>query len=341
MYENGKTPKTVLLIQLRQLGDILLTTPAFRAVKKKWPDCRLLVLTHEMGSLVLEGNPYIDEHITYNEKSGFVSILGVIRKLRREKADLLIDFMFNPRSALFSKLSGVKRRVSFDSRRRWAYNELYPRPQADAYIVQDKLTLLESAEIEPDGNELDLKYLPQDTVLFTNFLQENNLDPNSIRVVLSVTHRRVNRMWELEKYAEISDLLTKHWGAVVIWTWGPGERHVVEQATSHCKERFFISPETRFSELTGLIANCDLFIGNSNGPSHVAVSTGIRSLQLHGHSKATSWCPDTKIHQYIQSSEYGQPGATLSSITVDEVWNKIQNMKPTIVERHKAIREKV
>ena len=85
MFENNQTPKTVLLIQLRQLGDILLTTPTFRAVKKKWPECRLLVLTHEMGRLVLNGNPYIDEHITYNEESGIFSVLGVIKDLEKKK----------------------------------------------------------------------------------------------------------------------------------------------------------------------------------------------------------------------------------------------------------------
>ena len=53
--------KNILVVQLRQLGDILLTTPVISALRELYPNAKLSFLAHPMGKLVLSGNPSIDE----------------------------------------------------------------------------------------------------------------------------------------------------------------------------------------------------------------------------------------------------------------------------------------
>lgn len=321
-------PQTIVVIQLRQLGDILLTTPAVRALKKKWPHSRLIFVSHSMGKLVLSGNPYIDEHLTYSER--FTSTLKIIRNLRKLKPDLLIDYMFNPRSALISLLSGAKYRVSFQSKRAFAYHKLVPRPSSEKYIVSEKLELLDALGVEDDGLRLDLSYEPSDLLTTVKFL-ESNLSRDSVKVVISPTHRRVQRRWPLKKYAAISDFLTLNWQAEVIWVWGPGEEDFIVEGLSYCEQKAFKAPKTSFRELAALLANVHLFIGNSNGPSHVAVSTGICSVQLHGHTLGYSWCPNTVKHQFIQAEDFGKTFENLDSINTDQVVDKLEKIKPTVV----------
>src|SRR5690606_5694200 len=108
-----------------------------------------------------------------------------------------------------------------------------------------------------------------------------------------------------------------------------------------CKKPAFKSPKTTFAEMTALIANCDLFVGNSNGPSHVAVATGIRSLQLHGHTSAQAWCPMTTEHQALQAPGFGREKMPeIAGITVDSVIEKLTAMQPEIVSYAKHMEGK-
>jgi ADP-heptose:LPS heptosyltransferase len=76
------------------------------------------------------------------------------------------------------------------------------------------------------------------------------------------------------------------------------------------------SPKTTFRELAALIGESHLFIGNSNGPSHVAVAMDTPSIQLHGPTSAVSWCPMTERHRAVQ-------GRDMASIALVEVQQKI------------------
>ena len=82
----------------------------------------------------------------------------------------------------------------------------------------------------------------------------------------------------------------------------------------------------------------DLFVGNSNGPSHIAVASGPCSLQLHGHTEAAAWCPNSKKHQSIQAKEFfsGRKDCTLDSILLDDVLNKL-SVFPSVLKSNTSI----
>src|SRR5690606_32279301 len=104
------------------------------------------------------------------------------------------------------------------------------------------------------------------------------------RVALSPTHRRAVRRWPLASYAALADRLVNEWGAAVVWLWGPGEEAEIDAAMALTQAPTIKAPKTSFREMAALLGNMHLFVGNSNGPSHVAVADGICSLQLHGHT---------------------------------------------------------
>ena len=107
----------ILLIQLRQLGDIILTTPCIREIRRERPDAHITFLCHKMGKLIVEDNPYLDEIIYYDEGASFVDSVKFLASIRSGSYDLVIDFMNNPRSALQTLVSGAEQRVSFQTKR--------------------------------------------------------------------------------------------------------------------------------------------------------------------------------------------------------------------------------
>lgn len=324
----------ILVIQLRQLGDILLTTPVLREIKKENPECHLSFLSHPMGRKIITGSPYVDEHILYDEKEGFLKQVSFLRGLKNYNFDMVLDFMTNPRSALQTMATSAEKRISFSSSRNFAYTDIVDRGNDSHYIVNEKFQLLTSAGYSPSSIKLDLPWQETDLAPLYIALQEfSEFEAAPIRIVMSPTHRRVRRQWSLDKYAALADRLVERWHASITWIWGPGEEDVIDEVISKCKELTFKAPATNFHEAAAYIANHDLFIGNSNGPSHVAVAADICSYQLHGHTNLTSWCPMTEKHRGIQSREYGKENATLDSILVENVWADLQNMKPILLEQ--------
>ncbi|SME93915.1 glycosyltransferase family 9 protein [Pseudobacteriovorax antillogorgiicola] len=316
----------ILIIQLRQLGDIILTTPCTRELKRAYPDAEIDFLVHKMGGLILPGNPYINRIISYSEKDSLGEQWQLIQTLRGKRYDLVLDFMYNPRSALLAFLSGAKRRLAFPSRRRVAYTELVPQDPESDYIVREKFAYLRYLGLSPQDESL---ILPWSEAHLGPYLEnKGDLFPKlqAMRVILSPTHRREERQWPFAHWAELADWLVRHWQAQVIWIWGPGEKEFVEQVQGLCQEATQLAPKTSFRELAAFMANCDLFIGNSNGPSHVAVSCRIPSLQLHGPTLAKTWCPLNMQHRAVQKAEMKQ-------ISVAAVQQTLGEMKPVIEKR--------
>ena len=329
----------ILLIQLRQLGDILLTTPAIRAVKETYPDCHLSFLAHPMGKLVLEGNPLLDELLVYDTDSVF-NELKLISYIRACKFDLVFDFMNNPRSAFYTFLANGKKSYSFDSKRRFAYDVTVSPSTSYEYIVREKMTLLQPEGI---GSKEETPMLP---VCASDYKVANKLESidgwrqASLRVILSPTHRREVRQWPKVCYAELADKLVSTWGASVLWVWGPGEEDFIDQVMSLCLGPGLKCPPTKFRELAAVMDRSDLFIGNSNGPSHVAVSMGLSSLQLHGPTRATAWCPMNELHRAIQGEKpfLGSKDA-MESISVERVWAELSSMKEALEKRAQQRKE--
>ena len=114
--------------------------------------------------------------------------------------------------------------------------------------------------------------------------------------------------------------------------WGPGEEELIDKVMGLCKSLTFKAPPTSFREAAAIIANMDLFVGNSNGPSHVAVAVDVCSFQLHGHTDVTSWCPMSEKHRGIQAPDFGKVKMPdMAGIDFDVVWESLANFKTTIV----------
>tara|TARA_B100001094_G_scaffold325859_2_gene380927 strand:+ start:465 stop:1481 length:1017 start_codon:yes stop_codon:yes gene_type:complete len=319
--------KRILLIQLRQLGDILLTTPAIKAVKAAYPDSTLAFLTHPMGRMVLEGNPLLDELLVYDPKS-FINEIKMVKRIRSRKFDLVVDFMNNPRSAFYTLLSKGQVTCGFDSRRRFAYKKLVPRYTSPDYIVREKFTLLSAVGIDGVDESLTLPWAVSDLAGVRAMVKHSGWKNSKMRVILAPTHRRERRRWPMACFAQLADKLVQEWQASVLWIWGPGEEQYIDSVMELCKQPSIKAPATRFREMAALMAYSDLFVGNSNGPSHVAVSVDLPSLQLHGHTLARAWCPLNDHHQAIQAEGQARSGASeMENISLKAVWSKLADME--------------
>ena len=273
-------------------------------------------MTYPMGRMILEGNPLLRRHVIAPQH-GVLAAGRFLLDLRREQYDVVLDYMATPRSAVFARIIPAKQRIAFETSRSFLFTKTIPRSKTDLYIVLEKFKLLEQIGFNPVDNRMTLPLSDSDYVKARNFLASNpNLSSSKMRVILSPTHRRAERRWPLERWAQLASWLEKSKNAKVIWIWGPGEENVVDSVMSLAPGVGVKSPKTSFRELAALISESHLFIGNSNGPSHVAVAVDIPSIQLHGPTRAASWCPLTERHRAVQ-------GTDIFGVTVADVIRQI------------------
>ncbi len=315
--------QNILMIQLRQLGDILLTTPCLRAIKEDNPQHRITFLCHSMGREIFEGSPYIDELLTYDDKAPS-QYWKLALSLRTRAYTMVFDFMANPRSAKFAWLTRSPQRFAFSTGRNFAFTHIIPRKEESDYIVHEKFELLKAAGFHPSSEALLMPWTEQDLGPFSKLMSDASFREAPFKVALSPTHRRENRRWPLEKYKLLAERLVEEKKAAVVWTWGPGEEGIVKALQAETRAPSYVSPRTSLKELTAMLSRFDLFVGNANGASHFAVAADCPTLKLCGpHTEERAWSPLSERHRTVKVWD------DIQNLSVEDVWRAIESFEKT------------
>lgn len=107
-------PSRILVIRLSSLGDVILTTPLFKNLRDSFPQARLGVLVKKAFAPVFDGNPWVDEVLTFEERG----LWGWAAEMRRRRFDVVIDLHDTWRSRVWGALSGADRVLRYDKRSR-------------------------------------------------------------------------------------------------------------------------------------------------------------------------------------------------------------------------------
>jgi heptosyltransferase-3 len=299
-------PQRILLIQLRRIGDVLMCTPALRALKTRLPQSHIVFLTERESADLLRFNPYLSELLVWDKKRYGNPFYSILRfwQVRKRRFDVVIDFLGNPRTAYLSFFSGAERKIGYDlPGRRIFYNTIIQCEAAPRYAALQKMRALLPLGAEDSDPRLDF-FIPPEAELFADkFFRENQLDRNKLIVSLSPTSRRNFNRWSLERYAQLSDWLISKFYAQIILVWGPQEKAVVEEVRARMKEKSLISEETKsLFELGAILKKCDLHIGNDNGTKHIAVAMRKPTITIYGPHDPVSWTyPDSTRHRYLKA----------------------------------------
>jgi len=290
----------ILLIQLRAIGDVILTTGAVRLVKEHFPDADIDFVTNTIPAEILRDNPNINQIISKRYKKN--DILGAAKffaGLRRNRYDIVIDFLGTPGTAQMTFFSGAKVRIGYDLRiRKLAYTHVQPKARSDIYNALAKMTLLEPLEIEPRDPYPAIYVLEEAQEWIAAFLEEQQLDPLKLVAVAPAAKRQARR-WLPEYYAEVSDWLIQN-GYSVVMPWGPGEKKYVENVIRQMKHEPVLTPPMNLMQLAALLQKCRLLLCNCGGTKHFATAVGTATLSMYGASDPRAWTPpNDPRHVYL------------------------------------------
>ncbi len=299
----------ILVIVYKGIGDVLLTTPLLRALKKSIPGCRLYFLSRRPSRKILESNPRLSG-VFYREDRP-------LRAIRAAGIDISFDFMHSSSSGFFALFSGASKRVAFAGNAARLYHNITPRVKPEVmYTTLTRLQLLEPLGIPHDGPELELYPGPANEARAEAFLAENAIGPDTPLVTMDVTSPRAHRRWPAEHFADLADGLAEKFGARVAFLWGPGELDYVRSVMALSKKPHLLCPDFDLLDLGALLKKSSLHAGTSSAPMHIAVSQGAPTFIIYSpHDDPRSWSPPGTRHAWAQGD--------LAELQFDIVWEKL------------------
>lgn len=304
-------PKKILVIRFSALGDLVLTTPIFRELKRVFPETKITLLTSsELGS-VLKNNPHIDQFIWHTRNESYIELKKLINNLREEKYDLIYDahrsirsiwivwnlsrfgvlnipevWSINKRSLLRSLLIHLK--LNFLKNTPSQRHHLL-RPLQD----QTKFVLNNQTELFPDQN----------TVLnIQNFLQKNNLLSKQF-IAIGASASYPLKCWPLNYFKKlISNLIEQDWPIVLVG----GEEEIENAQLEQDYYGKVISVAGKFSTLESaeLLRHARIVVTNDTSVGHLAEALLTPAIVLFGSTvREFGYAPFLKESTMLETKE--------------------------------------
>ena len=295
MQINNTQIKKILCIKPRGIGDIIHSTIVLENLAEYFPAAEIHYLTEEFAKRAVENNPFVKKVLTFRKKD---FVLKVVKKIKKEKFDLIFDFWSNPKTAQMTFLSGAKYRVGFNHRgRKYAYNIKTKSNNPDLHAAENHLVLLEYLGI-PIISKKTLFYLSDIEKNFAKRFIKQSVQSELIIGILPSGGWESKRC-ELEKWIEICKAINEKFKVRFLILWGPGDEIDAEKIKLGMNEFAIKIPKTTVGELSALINECDLVIANDSGPMHISAALGIPTLGIFGPTNPAAHRPYSVNSDYV------------------------------------------
>lgn len=276
--------KNVLIIQYAKLGDLVATTPMFRAIKNKYPDAEVHVLCRKECSIALQNNPYVDTVYHYNPSSRFLLIV----KLYRVRFDWCINTFPSAFLSSIGLWALIPNRVGAPSHRHGIfvkvlsfcnqYGNEYTKGMHtfDHYMMQ-----LAPLGIDPVDYALDFFPSTQQKSSVKMWMQKNSLTEKSY-VVLNPSAGNVIKEWPVKLYAELADRIVDEYGLSIVISTLDKER--VQHIKNNAKHGNVFSDASSLSlgEVACLYGASAAYVSGDTGPLYVAYAMGASVVIILG-----------------------------------------------------------
>ncbi|SHN60722.1 glycosyltransferase family 9 protein [Desulfovibrio litoralis] len=292
--------KKILCIRTDRLGDMLVTTPGFKALRQHFPSAQIDVLASQDNFFALNGNNDIDKVLVFY-KNKPTTWLKLFTDLFKAKYDLVIVFSGGSKtSAWLAKLTNCKTIYAITGgKKHWIYTKKFFVPNS-THQITSLANALNLMGIKVEDTQMSFFISEQDKEKINNLYPRK---PDLKRVGLFIGNIKKERTrWPVEKFKELSDKLLKH-NLEVFVVAGPGDVPLLEIFKANMCEHRYLYISSSLSEAAALIKTFDLFVTSSSGPQHVAVAIGTTCLGVT-HRSASTWTPFGEQHTTIFSDVY-------------------------------------
>ena len=270
------------------IGDVVMISPAVRALREHFGGARIAILAKPWVLETLQGNPFYDDLIEYDDgrtHAGAAGFLRLVARLRTERFDLAILFQKAFEAAAIARLAGIPFRVGYatDSRSALLTHPL-PLHPADTHHI-DLFLGIPAALGCAIGDPLPFFQVDAGPrARAVDFLRNAGAGNDRPLVALHPGASKEPRAWHPERFAALGRRLEQRIGARVLLLAGPDDRRLSEEIRRGLPRDCIVptGSDLTVRMMAGLLERCDLFVGNDSGPMHLAAALDVPTLAFFG-----------------------------------------------------------
>ncbi len=302
-------PQRILAVKLADIGDLLLITPALRALRATFPAATIDALVTPRGASAFHNLPLVDNLITFDKypfdyplqalRSGrWRELARLARQLRGRGYDTVIFFHHFSlgfgvlKHAALAWATGAKRRVGLDNGRGRFLTVRVPDAGFGArHELSYWLELAAAVGAPADREENSHWWWPELALTEMDRFVAGELLPATDRPTIALHPGSggysLARRWDLNNFVDLGRRLKDRMRLVVVGTPADGTSDLAAQLEGVID----LGGKTTVAQLAAVLARCDLLIGADSGVLHVASAVGTPTVALFGPTNHHAWAP--------------------------------------------------
>jgi heptosyltransferase-2 len=282
----------ILAIRTDRIGDMALTTPALQALREHYRRASITVLAPPAPLALLEGHPAVDRRVPLEDAGLPPDLIGAF--------DMVIDFTSDEslRGARLARRTGAPYRAGLSGwGRQAAFTVKGPRADPRRHVLDQNRDLLASLGVPEHAGGTALYVSAEERGAAQARLAA--LGAAAPRVAIHPGGHYPSQRWAPERFAEVITELTGRAGTACVVVCGPGEERLAQRILAATPDALPAGP-TSIRSMMGLIACCDLFLGNNSGPLHVAGALGVPTVSVMGPTDPARFAPRGRADRLLR-----------------------------------------
>ena len=305
IFPQNTNEKRILIIRPDHLGDVLLSTPAIRAIKQKRPDISIHVLVGEWSSPVLANYEEIDLVLTLpfpgfdrnppeNAPNPYIQAIHSSRMIR--KIGYSSAIVMRPDhwwGAMLAFFAGIRERVGYDvgNVSPFLTNAI---PYQHQHVVEQNLQLVNTWTGNVTANDIDYSFpvLQEDTDYINLYLTDWHIKPKDAIICIHPGSGANTKLWDTNKWAKVADILTTQFSATILFTGSASESSLINTIIDKMSENAYaIVGATNLGQLAALYKQALAVLGPDSGPMHLAAAVDTPTITLFGPADPVEFAP--------------------------------------------------
>lgn len=313
----------ILIIRRDNIGDLVCTTLAIRALREHFPASRIGILVNSYNAEVMLGSPDVDEIYVYQKAkhvpgrsrvSVWLDNFRVLVRIRKERFDVAIACgSYSPTLENYTRLTGARRNIGFGGKANAGrhYTDVVAEPQGRVHEVERTFHLMSPLGITGLPPAMRLVPDTERVERLRRFLSDAGCRHGAPLVAMHISSRRAENRWPLERFAELATCLDAAHPVNILLLWVPGTTHSPTYPGDDDKVHDILDattvpliafPTTSLKDLVAALSVCSLVVCCDGGAMHLAAALGKPIVTVWGSTNQDRWAPWGTEHVILQEA---------------------------------------
>ncbi len=334
--------KKILFVRTDRIGDVLVSTPAVRALRQSYPEAWITMMVAPIAYQAVELNPDINEVLLYDKRAPWRRQFRLWRTLRLRRFDVaLIAHCTNPVNWLVF-LAGIPERIGYARRAGRLLTKPLPNIKVSGkkHEVDYTLDLARLIGGETQRRKPVFEFSADDKQFAITMLRKMGVNLMRPIVAIHAGSSSPSKRWPTEYFSGLVARLARRQDIQVILVGGTHEMELSQSLIPEGMENHVVdfTGLLNLRELAAMLAQCTLLVSNDSGPVHIAVAVGTPTVAIFGRNRPglgpKSWGPlgeyDAVVQKDVGCTVCLADDCTidfkcLKELSVEEVFQAVQS----------------